>query len=84
MTTRHAIPRNAVSGAKGHAKTNDMQNGHAPMQGNGPKGFPTKLGLPSHTVTTLCVELFTFERKFEGKSTYFDKSVRLMYYVPIQ
>ena len=53
MTTRHAIPRNAVSGAKGHAKTNDMQNGHAPMQGNGPKGFPTKLGLPSHTVTVL-------------------------------
>ena len=51
MTTRHTIPRNAVSGAKRHAKTNDMQNGHAPMQGNGPKGFPTKLGLPSHTVT---------------------------------
>ena len=53
MTTRHAIPRNAVSGAKGHAKTNDMQNGHAPMQGDGPKGFPTQLGLPSHTVTTI-------------------------------
>ena len=43
MTTKHAIPRNAVSGAKGHAKANDKQNGHSPMQGNESKGFPTQL-----------------------------------------
>ena len=53
LTIRHAIPRNALSGAKGHAKANDMQNGHIPKEWNGPERFPTQRGLPSRTVIYL-------------------------------